>query len=343
MSVVLASIAQGFNIVVVRKQYKVLSYEGCLMNAPYLIIFVTGEKPKKFLLNQPLLNIGRESDNNLVLPYNIVSRHHGEFVFKANTWQYFDKGSTNGTFINGSKKMHALLQNGDELTIVGENEFYIKIVFYASDYKLESLSISQVPENKSQSNFTQEIIIGRGSKTDIRLRAPSVSRQHAIIKLIGKDYILEDLHSTNGTFVNGTEVRSPTNLKIGDKIQIGPFTLEVTVHGIRQAYLEQGLSIECVHVKKIVGRGSKTKQILHEITLSIQPGEFVALIGSSGAGKSTLLKILSGFIQSQGNIYIDGHNLIDTYHVYRGLIGYVPQDDIIHNNLTVYRALRYAA
>jgi ABC-type multidrug transport system ATPase subunit len=95
----------------------------------------------------------------------------------------------------------------------------------------------------------------------------------------------------------------------------------------------QGLS------KSINGR-----KILSNISLSIHPGEFVGLLGPSGAGKSTLLTALNGFRPAeQGRVLLNGNNLYEGFDRFRTLLGYVPQDDIVHTSLSVYKALHYAA
>jgi ABC transport system ATP-binding/permease protein len=100
-----------------------------------------------------------------------------------------------------------------------------------------------------------------------------------------------------------------------------------------------GARVDAVNVSRRIG----TRQILHEMSLSVEPGELVAIAGGSGAGKTTLLEILAGLQSpSVGQVRHDG--------VLRGArpsaetrIGYVPQDDIIHLEMPLRRTLRYAA
>src|ERR1700761_6412619 len=90
-----------------------------------------------------------------------------------------------------------------------------------------------------------------------------------------------------------------------------------------------------------IGRRAGGRQILHNLSLTVEPGELVAIAGGSGAGKTTLLEILAGLrTPSGGEVRRDG--------VLRGArvntrIGYVPQDDIIHLEMPLRRTLRYAA
>ncbi len=66
-----------------------------------------------------------------------------------------------------------------------------------------------------------ELLIGRGADCDLRLPVPDVSRHHCLIRLMNENAFLEDLGSSNGTYLNGQRVRSQTQLNSGDLIQLG--------------------------------------------------------------------------------------------------------------------------
>jgi ABC-type multidrug transport system ATPase subunit len=86
------------------------------------------------------------------------------------------------------------------------------------------------------------------------------------------------------------------------------------------------------------------KAILSDVSLSVHPGECVGLLGPSGAGKSTLLNALNGFRPAdQGRVLLNGTNLYKHAERFRRMLGYVPQDDIVHTSLSVRSALQYAA
>jgi ABC-type multidrug transport system ATPase subunit/pSer/pThr/pTyr-binding forkhead associated (FHA) protein len=88
----------------------------------------------------------------------------------------------------------------------------------------------------------------------------------------------------------------------------------------------------------------RTKTLLHGVSAIIGPNDFVMLAGSSGSGKTTLMHILSTFIRPQsGGLTYKGQSYLDTPQLLRPNIGYVPQDDIVHDQLTVYAELKYAA
>lgn len=86
------------------------------------------------------------------------------------------------------------------------------------------------------------------------------------------------------------------------------------------------------------------RKLLEGIMLTVLPRECVGLLGPSGSGKSTLLKACCGLTRpSDGQILLDGQNLHENRQAWRPRMGYVPQEDIIHTELTVAAALGYAA
>lgn len=184
------------------------------------------------------------------------------------------------------------------------------------------------------------VVLGRDDSATLSLYAPTVSRRHATISAISKGrYLLHDC-STNGTFVDGKQVTGSTILRDGARLQIGPFSLvrlgdrlEVIDFGERLSLEACGLIIQ-----------HKGKRRLDDISLAIEPGQFVALVGGSGAGKSSLLRALLGIESlTEGVVYLNGSDLRKNFNIYRLQLGYVPQDDIIHQELTVLEVLTYAA
>jgi ABC transport system ATP-binding/permease protein len=89
---------------------------------------------------------------------------------------------------------------------------------------------------------------------------------------------------------------------------------------------------------------SNGKVALQNVVISEKTGTLVGLMGASGAGKTTLLNILSGLDKpSNGEIYINKVNLIKDYSKVKGIIGYIPQDDLLIEELTVFQNLFYNA
>ncbi len=102
--------------------------------------------------------------------------------------------------------------------------------------------------------------------------------------------------------------------------------------------------IDVTGLRATAGRGDRQVTLLHDVTFSLKPGELVAIVGGSGAGKTTLLNSLAGLRPVERRmIRYNGADLAANAESYRTLLGYVPQDDIVHTELTVERTLIYAA
>ncbi|MBN1666839.1 MAG: FHA domain-containing protein [Anaerolineales bacterium] len=186
----------------------------------------------------------------------------------------------------------------------------------------------------------ERVTIGRENDNNVVLKHPMVSRYHAIIERMGTRFRIQDLRSTNGVFVNGKRIENEAFLKDYDQIRIGPYAFVLAGQNL-QAQATQGLKLEARNINQ---RVSSTLNLLKDINLTIKPNEFVALVGMSGSGKTTLLNALSGYWPaSQGDVLVDGISLYGHYDLFRNDIGYVPQKDIVHAELTPEVALDYVA
>lgn len=184
------------------------------------------------------------------------------------------------------------------------------------------------------------IRLGRAPDNNFVLDAPGVSRYHAILSYEnGAQPVINDLASTNGTFMNGEPLTEPRQLTPDDLIFLGGFLLHVDGHTIKQHDLSAS-SITARHIGKTIDG----KTILKDISLAINPREFIGLMGPSGCGKSTLMDALNGLRPATtGNVFVNDLDLYQNFNALRRSIGYVPQRDILHDALTVERTLFYTA
>ena len=92
------------------------------------------------------------------------------------------------------------------------------------------------------------------------------------------------------------------------------------------------------------GKGNKSFITCNHVNLNIKPGELVSIIGGSGAGKSTVLNAMCGYLTpAEGNVYINGIDLYENFDYLKKLVGYVPQQDIVYDNLSLYDMLLYTS
>lgn len=185
------------------------------------------------------------------------------------------------------------------------------------------------------------LTLGRTSDNQIVVNDPLASRRHARLVKGPEGLVIEDLGSANGTFVNGRREQR-TTLRERDIVTIGnaDFLVQDGTLALRQKPVaEQGLDVQGVGFT-VEGH----KQLLVDVNMQAGRGTLTALIGPSGAGKSTLSKLVAGATHpSAGVVTFEGRNLHAEYQAMRSRIGMVPQDDVLHRQLTVRQALGFAA
>jgi ABC-type multidrug transport system ATPase subunit len=187
------------------------------------------------------------------------------------------------------------------------------------------------------------LTIGRATDNDIVIQDVLASRHHAFLTQTQLGTEIRDAHSVNGTFVNGVRVGSAV-LTEGDVVTIGNvdlvFTRDTLVRRTEAATRTGGLEVNAVCYTVEQGK----KQLLDHISLTARPGTLTAIIGGSGAGKTTLSRLIAGYTSpTSGSVTFEGHNIHTEYASLRSRIGMVPQDDVVHRQLTVNQALGYAA
>ena len=186
----------------------------------------------------------------------------------------------------------------------------------------------------------REITIGRLPKNDLVFSDPQVSAVHARIRSIEGRWVIYDEDSTTGTYVNRRRIRV-AELKDGDEILIGTNKVFLDGLSVKGFVGREGVRIDARGLTRVLSDG---KRILDDISLCIYPGEFVVIVGGSGTGKTSLLHAATGFRRAtSGAVYYNGVSLYENLGLFRPLLGYVPQDDIVHAELTVERTLYYGA
>jgi ABC transport system ATP-binding/permease protein len=309
----------------------------------------------KFFLTQDEHCLGRDDTwADFVIPHQdweVISSRHAVFRREGDTYWIYDgdgqsKSSTNGIFINHTLVKPAIgfhLTQSTQLQI-GQNPQNSISLTYVNPQSSNSKAIPSRFHLRLQ-DLQGEIIIGRepGSGYNaMELNSPLVSRHHATLLQQGHGYLLKD-NSTNGTYVNKQRVNGHCLLQEGDTIQIGPFTLLFQSETLEIFDRGDQIRLDALQLVRTVKYSGKSKNILNNVSLAIEPGQLVALVGGSGAGKSTLMKTLLGISPlTSGGVFLNGDNLQRNFDLYRAQIGYVPQDDIIHENLTVVEVLTYA-
>lgn len=186
--------------------------------------------------------------------------------------------------------------------------------------------------------------IGRALENELVVSDLQVSRHHAEFHATPDGrFQIRDLGSHNGTYVNGQPIPKGGTAVLGpnDIVGVGHSTFRIVGNQLEEFVDTGAVSFSARHLTVTVDGG---KQILKDVTFGVPEKSLIGVIGPSGSGKSTLLKALTGYRPAdQGDVLYDNRSLYKQFAELRQRIGLVPQDDILHKELTVQKALRYAA
>ncbi|MGA8332562.1 MAG: ATP-binding cassette domain-containing protein [Mycobacterium sp.] len=182
--------------------------------------------------------------------------------------------------------------------------------------------------------------VGRAKTNNIVVEDALASRVHAVLTSTPAGLEIRDNNSSNGTFVNGLLITS-TTLRDGDVVTIGNTDLLATGNNlVPQPAVARTSGLTAYGLALTIDG----RQLLQDVSFTAKPGTLTAVIGPSGAGKSTLVKLIGGAMPcSAGVVAFDGHDVHAEYASMRSRIGMVPQDDVVHRQLTVEQALNFAA
>ncbi|MFI9769094.1 FHA domain-containing protein [Streptomyces sp. NPDC052415] len=295
-------------------------------------------------------HVGRDPLSDIVIDDARVSWHHAVLRPGSDHWTLEDEGSTNGTYTDGRRVREWDVGPGTVIRFGNPADGPRAILLGRPETAPERPSAVSMPAQTGTFRQptsvrplpTRTVRIGRAPDNDLVLDDLVVSRYHAELRALPDGgHEIADLGSHNGTFLNGSPVTAGPVLP-GDVVGIGHSAF-CLVGDELQEYVDTGeVSLEVQDLTVAVDRGRKT--LLDDVSFPVGEKCLLAVVGPSGAGKSTLLNALTGQRPADhGTVVYDGRDLYRDYAELRQRIGLVPQDDILHSQLTVRAALSYAA
>lgn len=271
--------------------------------------------------------IGRDPTTSIPLDDPRVSRRHVRISHRPSGWVLEDLGSKGGTYADGAPV--------DELTL--DQTMLISLAHPTTgvEVRLELVAPSCAGHRVGEAHLR----IGRAPDNDITVHDLLASRHHAEVRRSEGGFVLVDLGSRNGTFQDGRRiVESP--LAAGQVVGIG--NTDMTFDGETLVSAPRSRSaLEAFDITVVSGAGDR---LLNAVSFDMSRGELVAVVGPTGSGKTTLMRALTGFQQpTSGDVHIGGRSLYAEFARLRRQIGYVPQDDILHTQLSARAAMRFSA
>lgn len=327
--------------------------------------------------------LGRDSSATVTIPHELVSRRHLEIYCADGHWVARDHGSLNGTFVQGGQEPAGTLiplqpgttlMLGDPVTGVVVRVLGTEAgptpsstVAPMTDLSLSAngwvvpVAVATGPGDVSLPGFTTSggaITIGRALDNAIVVHDPMVSAHHARVSPRGGgSYLVEDLDSTNGTFVGGVRIGRQV-VPPGSIISLGKVFLQARAEGLVRIAQEgppvpgssaaPALTVSQVTFSVSTTRAERgagpRKVLLDRVSFTVPHRSLVAVIGPSGAGKSTMLKTMIGALKpDQGQVCFNGLDMAVFAASVADRVGMVPQDDLVHSELTARQAIEYAA
>lgn len=335
---------------------------------PAIVLMLMARGARSVPPNQ--IVIGREpSASSLTIANAAVSGTHA--TVQVDQMTVTDNGSTSGTYVSGQRipanQPVPLDPNG--VVAFGPIPVPVSLLMQwagamnaapqggggGAPARKHQTVIGELSLANMQSNT---VTIGRTPENQIVVPHAQVSSRHAVIHKSGDQLFLEDKGSANGTFVRGQRLQPNQKVPVqnGEKVYIGPMPLLIHISDQKVGVVVEDQAswagrptyeIEAWDLSlEVPDRENKAtmKTLLDHVSFKALPGDMIALMGPSGAGKTTLLLTLNGYLPpSGGQVRINGEDLYSIYDALRGSIGYVPQDDIVHPELTVFEAVKYSA
>jgi ABC transport system ATP-binding/permease protein len=295
--------------------------------------------------------IGRDVRADVRLPQPLVSRAHVLLRCLDGRWVAVDNESRNGIFVGDRRVYSVDIDDGETIHVGSPDGPQLTFELGGSADDGPPTEVASVPVTETRARWPVapaaapspgSIAVGRAPDNDFVVLDVLASRYHAKLVPTAQGVQIEDASSINGTFVNGRRVKDEF-LHEGDVVTIGNVDL-VFANGTLVRRTEPGAKTGGLEVCGISCTVDGSRTLVDRVSFSARPGTLTAVIGPSGSGKSTLLKmIVGGSRPDSGMVSFEGHNLHAEYASLRSRIGMVPQDDVVHPQLTINQALGYAA
>ena len=184
----------------------------------------------------------------------------------------------------------------------------------------------------------ERMVIGRSIGADVLLPDPQVATRHAEIHRTAGGWRVIDSGSGRPTVLNSRPVSSAPVVE-GDVLQIGPYTLSIEGEALVASSERRFSTLSVRGLKRRIDEAT----LIDDVSFTVFSGEVIAVVGPSGSGKTTLLNAINGSAPADsGEVLMNGVPFHEQVSLDRSLVGIVPQDDLVHAELSVEESLYYS-
>ncbi|MDC7290332.1 FHA domain-containing protein [Blautia schinkii] len=317
-----------------------------------------GELQAVPLTGDILIGSGKE-EGILTIPSEYAARMHGKLRKTEEGFSYQDLGSRNGTYLNGVRIGTGTLvgrdcfplEDGDVLRIDGDvlvdsgDEQSVVMIYrrkYVENVEWRSLSLKEdgeklyISRQEEKAGEDEAFAEGRGIS--------ELPRHYASISYENGRWMLHDDNTKYGVYLNNQRITQDTALRQKDVIRIGDTLFLYRGEELVYSHKESARNQLMIHIEeRSVWNFFRKKILLEDINLTISPGEMVLILGGSGAGKTTFINAVMGYEKAKGTIMEGDRDIYRNYNQMKYEIGFVPQQDLLREEDTVYATLDNAA
>lgn len=305
--------------------------------------------------------IGSEQGEGILfLASEVVARMHGKFVKEEDGFYYEDLGGRSGTYYNGVRigtgpllgRSRVRLEEGDVLRIEGDmlsgsspEDTTVTLVYHKKlGTQIEWRSVALSERGSKYYISRHEETVGDDEAFVENETIPELPAHRAILLYDKKRWVVHDDNTRHGVFVNNQKISADTVLEEKDVIRIGNTMFLFRGEKLYYSHRESSQNKLMIHIEeRSVWNLFRKKILLEDIDLTISPGEMVLILGGSGAGKTTFINAVMGYEKAKGTIREGDRDIYRDYNEMKYEIGFVPQQDLLRGDDTVFDTLDNAA
>src|ERR1022692_247823 len=287
--------------------------------------------------------IGSTAASDIVVPAAFLAPVHARIWLRDDGWAVESLTPAGSVLLHGAPVRLGVIAAGDMFRLADRVGNFVTV-------KVPRAGRPRASQGSLRAELPmpgQSYLIGSDASCRVRLDHPLVQPRHVAVRRDDAGSLwLTDRGTAAGTYVNGRRLRGQQPLTIGDVVQIGPFSARLGSDALEPLEQVSGVDIEVLDAKVTVpaAKNGEPRTLLDRVSLHLPPSSMTAVAGPSGAGKTTLMRLLSGQqAAATGTVQYNGTDLADCRQAYAALMGYVPQEDVVHADLTVDEALGYVA
>jgi ABC transport system ATP-binding/permease protein len=289
------------------------------------------------------LTIGSTADADVAVPAAFLAPRHARISRHDGAWVVEPVSAAGQVLLRGDAVSRAPIAHGDVFRLADRvgNFLTVRVPHDARRPPRQGALRAALP------GPDESYLIGSDPSCRVRLDHPLVRPRHVAVRRDSAAVLwLEDRGTAAGTYLNGQRLRGRQAAQPGDILQVGPFSARVGATALEPLEQVAGVDIGVsdARVDAPATRRGRGRTLLSHVSLRLPPASMTAVAGPSGAGKTTLMRLLSGQLAAAaGSVSYNGADLAGCRQAWAALMGYVPQEDIVHADLTVDEALGYQA